>query len=112
MQAKGSPLGNIKIRVETDGVTKILKVTEQRSENQLQRRNAFRFLDYKLPGETPSDTILEKALDITLKSICLSLIHRRRELATIFVSKVVMNVVESPHESQIKFSVDYFQIDN
>lgn len=47
-----------------------------------------------------------------MHSICMSIIHRKRELMTIFTSGVSAEVEDNEDASKLKFSIGYIQIDN
>ena len=54
----------------------------------------------------------KKIGELRMQSICMSLIHRKRELMTIFTSGVLAEIEDNDDASKLKFSIGYIQIDN
>lgn len=51
-------------------------------------------------------------VDVLLDQVCLSFIHKKRELLTIFISKIQAILEDTEQTVTTKFNVGYLQIDN
>ena len=47
-----------------------------------------------------------------MKNICISLIHKKNELITIFISNIKAEIEEKFKNTMMKFQVGYMQVDN
>jgi hypothetical protein len=47
-----------------------------------------------------------------MKNICISLIHKKNELITIFISNIKAEIEETFKNTMMKFQVGYMQVDN
>ena len=63
-------------------------------------------------GPACDDQLSVKLLDLRIKQMCLSLIHRKREVMTIFSANTMAKMKETPDLTNVTISVGYFQVDN
>jgi len=56
--------------------------------------------------------ITEKLMELRIQSLCFSMVHRRKELITLFVSGVSADVEETDERTTVKFDLRYTQMDN
>jgi hypothetical protein len=47
-----------------------------------------------------------------MRNVCISLIHKKNELITIFISNIKAEIEETFKNTMIKFQVGYMQVDN
>jgi hypothetical protein len=47
-----------------------------------------------------------------MRNVCVSLIHKKNELITIFISNIKAEIEETFKNTMIKFQVGYMQVDN
>jgi hypothetical protein len=47
-----------------------------------------------------------------MKNVCISLIHKKNELITIFISNIKAEIEETFKNTMMKFQVGYMQVDN
>lgn len=51
-------------------------------------------------------------MELRIQSLCFSMVHRRKELITFFVSHVSADVEETDERTTVKFDLRYIQMDN
>lgn len=122
-------LGRVTLTVTTDGTSKILTLVDRQKEEDESQIRAFDASGASgTKGDRPeallstglraigsvkqAQTMEVKHVKLRLDSLCLSLIHRKRELATIYIAEIIAEITENPKNTAIKFSVGYLQIDN
>ncbi len=47
-----------------------------------------------------------------MRNVCISLIHKKNELITIFISNIKAEIEETFKNTMMKFQVGYMQVDN
>lgn len=104
-------LGVVKISVTTNGRSKILKLTDiVEGDAVIQKVEKPHSLTKYLSALTSG--IRRSTLTLSMHEICFSFIHKKRELATAFFSRVHAAVVETEEELRVKFNIGYLQVDN
>ena len=102
----------VRVTITTNGFSKILKI-EDYQDYQVEvlphfhsRHDLHRYLNPALQALRMS------TVDVLLDQVCLSFIHKKRELLTIFISKIQAILEDTKQTMTTKFNVGYFQIDN
>jgi hypothetical protein len=102
----------VRITITTNGFSKILKIQDYQEDQpevvpELNSRHDWhRYLNPALEGLHMS------TVEVLLDEVCLSFIHKKRELLTIFISKIQANIEDTQETVTTKFNVGYLQIDN
>jgi hypothetical protein len=47
-----------------------------------------------------------------MRNVCISLIHKKNELITIFISNIKAEIEETFKNTMMKFQIGYMQVDN
>jgi hypothetical protein len=72
----------------------------------MKKHNLTKFLSPK------TSEIKLSRLNLSVNELCMSFIHKKRELATLFFSKVQVALLETEEELRVKFNIGYLQVDN
>ena len=99
----------IQISIDTNGFTKFLKISDVLEEEHEQAETRADKLESSV---APVQEIRIKMVDLQICELTLSLIHRKSELLTLFVSKLQAHVTDTQETQTVKFSVGYLQLDN
>lgn len=121
-------LGRVNVSVTTDGTSKVLSLKDWEEEEEEQPQKEQETDASATKGDRPeallssglraigsikqAQSMEEKHVQLRIDSICLSLIHRKRELATVYVAQILTEVTEGLRNTAVKFSIGYLQIDN
>jgi hypothetical protein len=99
---KPSYIHKVKVTVTTNGLTKFLKVEDE--------------LEDKIVPVPVSLVGQSSMLEVSINQICLSFIHQKCELISVFLSKFMYvestQTTETEEVKTVKFSIGYLQIDN
>ena len=102
----------VRITITTNGFSKILKIQDY-LEDQPEvvpyfhsRHDLHRYLNPALQALRTS------TVDVLLDQVSLSFIHKKRELLTVFISKIQAILEDTERTVTTKFNVGYLQIDN
>ena len=106
----------VKVSIITNGFSKILKIQDYvddehevvphfQSPHDLHKylNPAFQYRNQALQTSTVS---------LSVNQMCMSFIHKKRELLTVFISKIQTTLQDSEAQTQVKFDIGYLQIDN
>lgn len=101
----------IVLTVETNGYTKFLKISDKLEEERPVRglEAEHQLSKYLMPVDSEIKLRLFK---IYIDQLCLSVMHRKKELMTCFIAKVQQVVEETKDALLVKFHVGYLQVDN
>ena len=111
--------GRINVKVVTNGFTKMLVISDSNQEDDwvaiekqnVNKKTQFKFLNFEF-FEQGKEEVAQRILELSIESIMISMIHRRRELMTFFISKIKADLEEVDSSYKIKFAVGYIQLDN
>ena len=117
--ASAGHLGRVNVKVVTNGYTKMLVISDSRQEddwiedekNKKEEANKFKFLNFEF-FDQGDDHVKQRIMELSIESIMVSMIHRRRELMSFFISKIRADLEEISEMYKIKFAIGYIQLDN
>jgi hypothetical protein len=102
----------VRITITTNGFSKILKIQDYLDDQHEvvpyfhSRHDLHKYLNPALQALRMS------TVDVLLDQVCLSFIHKKRELLTVFISKIQAILEDTEQTVTTKFNVGYLQIDN
>lgn len=108
--------------VTTDGTSKILTIKDHEDHAE-QQEDAIEVVSTPAKGERTESHLSAglralssskeaqnmevKHVQLQIESICLSLIHRKRELATVFIANILTEVTETIQNTAVKFNIGF-----
>ena len=113
------------MRITTDGHSRILIIEDFEDAkptlsspvalNSNPVRDRFKYFTFTL-GDSKSgeaERLMQiKKVDFRMQGVVCSLIHRKKEILTIFMSDVIVKAEETPEFLNVWFSVGFLQVDN
>jgi hypothetical protein len=102
----------VRVNIITNGFSKILKIQDYVDDEHevvphfQSRHDLHKYLN-------PAFQALQMStVSLSVNQMCMSFIHKKRELLTVFISKIQTILQDSEAQTQVKFNIGYLQIDN